>query len=542
VSPRRPKIPTKAELIQLQKLYKTDEKIGERLGGVPAYLVAYWRRKKNVPKHSVPKFSEQEIRNLWERFGDDDRCGLELGISKAAFYNWRRRYNIREKPDFLKLEQLELALPGLKQRSHTVSLFGKQTVSQKILARAADRDKADVGELIIVEPDLVVAHDDAGDVIRRVKDIGVEYVWNPERIVIVLSRCADNSTPATAADHQLVREFVRRQGIQNFYDVHEGSCHQLVVENGHVVPGQLVLGSSRYAGSYGALSAFATDIDATEMATVWAGGKIWLKVPPTIRVDITGRRTRGVYTRDVALCMLRQLGPGRAEYKAIEYYGPAVSHMSISERITLSNASVDLGAKAAACPFEAVTRRYLNPRTAGHYQPVIADKDAVYDEMFQVSIDKLVPQIAGPNTAETIRPVQEVDGLTVQSVIIGGGANGRFDDLRVVSEILRGKRVHNDCRLLIYPSSRSVYIEALKKGLIRMLVEAGAVVMDPSGMLFSDRLSETLAPGERCLATTNCSLFKAVAEHQAELYLCSPATAAASALNARITDPSPYVR
>ena len=541
MSPRK-KIPTKVELIQLQKLYKTDEKIGERLGGVPAYLVAYWRRKKNVPKHSVPKFSESEIRNLWERFGDDDRCGLELGISKAAFYNWRRRYGIREKPAFLKLEQLELALPGLQQRSHAVSLFGKQTVSQKIIARAAGMEKVEVGELVVVEPDAVVVQEDAGEVVRGFKEIGSEYVWNPEKISVSLSRSGDVESAAPAADHQLTREFVRRQSIPAFYDVHEGSCLQLVIENGGVVPGQLVVGSSRYAASFGALSTFATSIDTTEMAAVWASGKIWLKVPPTIRVDIAGRRSRGVYTRDVTLYMLKQMGAGRAEYKAIEYYGSAVSHMSISERITLCNASVDLGAKAAACPFEAVTRRYLNSRTNGNYQPVIADKDAVYDEMFQINIDRLKPQIAGPNSAETIRPVTEVDGLSVNQVIVGTGANGRFDDLRVVADILRGKKVHGECRLLVYPSSRSVYIEALKKGLIRMLVESGAVVMDPGSMMFADRLEQMLAPGERCLATTNCALFDRVAEHKAELYLCSPATAAASALNGRITDPTPYVR
>ncbi|HPC11966.1 MAG TPA: hypothetical protein PK112_07700, partial [candidate division Zixibacteria bacterium] len=163
---RRRKIPTKGELLQLQKLYKTDEKIGERLGGVPAYLVAYWRRKKNVAKHSVPKFSEAEVRNLWERFGDDDRCGLELGISKAAFYNWRRRYGIREKPPFLKLEQLELNLPGLKQRGHAVSLLGKQSAAQKIIAMAAEREKVEVGELVVVQPDVTIAHQDAAAVVR----------------------------------------------------------------------------------------------------------------------------------------------------------------------------------------------------------------------------------------------------------------------------------------------------------------------------------------------------------------------------------------
>lgn len=539
---RRRKIPTKAELLQLQKLYKTDEKIGERLGGVPAYLVAYWRRKKNVAKHSVPKFSEAEIRNLWERFGDDDRCGLELGISKAAFYNWRRRYGIKEKPAFLKLEQLELNLPGLKQRGHTVSLYGKQTVVQKIIAEAADKEKAEVGDLIVVEPDMTVAHQDAAAVVRAFKEIGTEYVWNPAKISIALSRSSDGDGCVSAEDHYLVREFVRRQGIAAFYDVYEGGCHQLVVENGLVSPGQLVLGSDAYATSYGALSAFSAGISPEEMATVWATGRIWLKVPPTIRIDITGRRTRGVYTRDIILYMLSRLGPDRADYAAIEYQGPAISHMSISERVTLCNASADLGAKAAICPFEAVTRRYLNSHGGGHYQAMLSDKDADYLEMFQINIDQLAPQIAGPNTTAEIHAVKDLDSLSVQLVVIGGEANGRFDDLRVVSDILKGKQVHQDCRLMIVPASRSVYLEALKKGLIRIFAEAGAAVADPSAGLHAGHLAEQVAPGERCLATSNTSLFARAGVHGAELYVCSPATAAASALNARITDPTPYVR
>ncbi|HPI33547.1 MAG TPA: aconitase family protein, partial [candidate division Zixibacteria bacterium] len=455
---RRRKIPTKGELLQLQKLYKTDEKIGERLGGVPAYLVAYWRRKKNVAKHSVPKFSEAEVRNLWERFGDDDRCGLELGISKAAFYNWRRRYGIREKPPFLKLEQLELNLPGLKQRGHAVSLLGKQSAAQKIIAMAAEREKVEVGELVVVQPDVTIAHQDAAAVVRAFKEIGTEYVWNPARISVALARCNDSDGCVSAADHRLVREFVRRQGIPKFYDVYEGGCHQLVVEDGLVAPGQLVLGSDVYATSYGALSAFAAAISPAEMATVWATGRIWLRVPPTIRIDVTGRRARGVYTRDVILYLLKRLGPQRADYAAIEYQGPAVSHMSISERVTLCNASADLGAKAAICPFEAVTRRYLNARGGGRYQAMLSDKDAEYVEMFQINIDQLTPQIAGPNSAAEIHAARELDGLSVQMVVIGGGTNGRFDDLRVAADILKGKQVHQDCRVLVVPASRSVYL------------------------------------------------------------------------------------
>ncbi len=541
MSPRR-KIPTKAELIQLQKLYRTDERIGERLGGVPAYLVAYWRRKKNVPRHSLPKFAESEIRNLWERYGDDDKCGLELGISKAAFYSWRRRYGLLEKPAFLKLEQLEFNFPGLKTSSRAASLYGKQTISQKILARAAGREKVQAGELVMVEPDMVMCHDDTSEVIRLFEEIGVEYVWNPNRIVVSLSCCARNSPGNLAATHKTIREFVKRQGIRGFYDIHQGACHQLVLENGGILPGELSLATDRHATSHGALGAFGTGIDVREMAATWATGKVWLRVPETFRIDITGRRPPGVYACDITLSIINRLGPTGAEYRAVEYYGSAVSQMGIGERATLSNLSVEMGAKAAICLYESVTRRYLISRTASDYSAVIADKDAVYEEMFQINIDRLAPQIACPDHPGNIRAVAEIEGLAVHQVVIGTVISGRLGDLRVAADILRGKQVHPDCRMLIVPASRSVYLEALKKGLIRVFVEAGAVVTNPGCSFNFESSRGLLAPGERCLATANWHLRRPVDADCGEVYLCSAATAAASALNAAVTDPTRYGR
>ncbi len=538
----RQKMPTKAELIQLQKLYKTDERIGERLGGVPAYLVAYWRRKKNVPRHSLPKFSESEIRNLWERYGDDDRCGLELGISKAAFYNWRRRYGIREKPPFLRLEQLELNFPGIKTLSHAASLYGKQTMSQKILARAAGKEKVETGELVVIEPDIVTSHDDTGEIIKLFKEIGAEYVWNPTKIVISISRYGTDGTGNLAATHKSIREFVRRQGVKSFFDIQQGVCHQMVIEQGSILPGQLELGTDRRTTSYGAVGAFATGIDPREMAAVWASGKMWLRVPRTLRVDIIGRRPRGVYAADIALSIIKQLGTKGATYKAIEYYGSAVTQMSISERASLAGLSVETGAKAAILPFESVTRRYLTGRAASSYAPVMADKDAEYEDIFQTNIDRLIPQVAGPGCFEQVRAAAELEGLSVNQVIIGAGTGGRYDNLRTVAEILKGNQVHPDCRMFIVPASRSVYLEALKKGLIRVFIEAGAVVMDPGCRVHPGDCQGLLAPGERCLVTASGENPETTGSNKREVYACSAATAAASALNAAITEPTRYGR
>lgn len=542
MSPRK-KMPTKTELIRLQKLYKTDEKIGERLGGVPGYLVAYWRRKKNVPKHSLPKFSEKEIRDLWERFGDDDKCGLELGISKAAFYNWRRRYGIREKPAFLKLEQLELNFPGIKVHPASNSLYGKKTLSQKILARAAQMERVEVGQTVEVEPDLVVSHGNAGRVIDSFRKHGAELVWNPNKIAIALANCfSDDAVDNLPETYAKIREFVKRQGIKAFYDVTEGSCHQVTLEKGQVLPGQVVMGTDQYAATYGCLSAAAGFIDTEQAAAIWAGGKLSVPIPPTIRIDINGRRARGVYSRDIAHSVMRQLAAVDVKDKAIEYYGSVVSRMTISERFTLTNLTVDTGASSAICSFDSTTRRYLTGRTGAHYTPIIADKNAEYDQIYQINIDNLSPQLASPGSNTDIKPVTESEGLAVSLIILGTSSNGRFDDLRIAAEILKGKQVSRNCRLLVYPASRSVYLEALKKGLVRVLVEAGAVVTYPGYWDCAGMGERMVAKGERVLTTANYRLVNHVDIDQAEVYLCSPATAAASALNGSITDPTRYAK
>jgi 3-isopropylmalate/(R)-2-methylmalate dehydratase large subunit len=541
VSPRR-KIPTKIELLQLQKIYKTDERIGEYLGGVPPYLVAYWRRKKNVPRHSVPKFSEKEIRDLWERFGDDDKCGLELSISKAAFYNWRRRYGIREKPAFLKLEQLELAFPGVQTSRQADTLYGKQTVVQKILARAAGTEKVAVGEAIRIEPDLVVVTGNAGAIIKKFRQFGSEYVWNPNKIVVSPAAC---STPVETDNHmsyKAIRDFVRRQGIRAFYDFRDGFSHQVVIEKAHVLPGQIALASDGHATSLGCLGNIAGSIDPDQAAHAWAKGEVELTVPPSMRIEINGRRSRGVYTKDIVLTIIKQLKAEGAAGKAVEFAGAVVSHMSISERFTLADLAMDMGARLATTPFDSITRRYLTEHPGRDYVPVTGDRDAVYDGMYQINIDQLVPQVAGPDRVDNVKAAAELEGLAIHQVVLGTCSNGRFDDLRIAAEILKGKHVHADCRLLVLPASRAVFLEGLKKGLIRVLVEAGAVIMNPGCTLCFGGGSELFSQGLRTLATSDGSFMRAKGEALSEVYLCSPATAAASAINAAITDPTRYLK
>ena len=537
----RRKIPAKSELLQLQKLYKTDEKIGERLGGVPAYLIAYWRRKKGIPKYSLPKFSENEVRNLWERFGDDEKSGLELGISKAAFYNWRRRYGIKEKPAFLKLEQLELNFPGSRSSEYINNLYGKRTVAQKIIAVAASESRVEVGDELTVEPHLVTVHDATGEILRRFKAEGSEFVFNPNKIALQLGNCCPE-TDHSATNHAAYREFARRQGIKNFFDLREGVCHQVLVERGLVLPGQLVMGATPLAAACGSMGALATAISNEQMVPLWSTGKATIKVPGTIRINITGRRHRGVYAKDIVLWINRELGGNTALGKVIEFGGSVITQMSVSERYTLTSMAVDKGATAAVCSYDATTRRYLTGRSMTTYKPVIADRDAEYDEMYQISIDQLLPQVRFPGVKGEIKPVAEAEGTAVNQVVIGTCSSGRFDDLRVTADIFKGKQVHADCRVMIFPGSRAVYLEALKKGLIRVFVEAGAMVMSPGSEPFGTTATGKLAEGEKCLATTTATLNDSLGMSEAEIYLCSPATAAASALSGTLTEPSRFLR
>jgi 3-isopropylmalate/(R)-2-methylmalate dehydratase large subunit len=519
---KRRKIPTKIELQQLQKLYKTDERIGDRLGGVPAYLVAYWRRKRNIAKYSLPKFSENEVRTLWERYGDDEKSGLELGISKAAFYNWRRRYGIREKPAFLKLEQLELNFPGSKQPAHAGSLYGKRSVAQKVFARAANLEKVEVGEVVELEPDLVIAPDAADVVIEAFREYGAEYVWNPSKVVLTvgLSGGDNRADPATA--HKLVREFARRQNIKTFYDLREGGCHQLILERGLLRPGQLALGNDRRVSAMGCLSALAMAVDTDSIAGIWLNGVFSTTVPGTIRGNVTGRRPRGAYAFDVALSMAKQLGGRAADSRVLEFAGSAISQMTIGERFTLSSLARASGAVSVYCAYDATVRRYLTGRTVSRYQPVVPDNAAEYAELYQVNIERLTPLMARKvGDCADVRPVAEFEETPVHQVILGSGTAGRFEDLRVAADILKGKQVHEDTRLVIIPGSRQVYLEALKKGLIRVFAEAGAIIMNPGGCDTFPASELYLAEGEFCLTTCNSEI--TADKPNRDVFLCSPA-------------------
>jgi len=541
------KIPRKEELLGLQAQYRTDKRIGEALGGVPEYLVAYWRRKKGIGRYSFAKYSKEQIKDLWERYGNDKKAGLELGISKSGFYKWRKKYNLLEKPKVLKFQQLELTLARQADISKSTSILikqgaGKLTIACKLLAKKAEFAQVQVGEIVNVEPDLAMSHDNAGLVIKQFKQIGQSRVWNPDGIVIPLDHRAPAESEKTATAHKSIRKFVKEQKIKKFYDIKEGICHQVVIEKAHILPGELAVGTDSHTTSYGCLGALSTGIGATEMAAVWATGKIWLKVPESIRIIIQRQMPRGVYAKDVILYIIGQLSVQGASYKSVEYYGDTVAKMSVSERFVLCNLSMEMGAKFAVVPFDKVTRKYLSGITSRRYEPIFSDREAIFGKEYEFEVSGLEPQIACPHNVDNVKPISEVKGIKVDQVVLGSCTNGRLDDLGVAAKILKGKKVHPEIRMLVLPATRTIYSQAMKKGYLKTFLDSGAVILNPGCGPCLGAHQGILAAGERCLATTNRNFKGRMGSPESEVYLASPAVAAATAIKGEIADPRDFLK
>jgi 3-isopropylmalate/(R)-2-methylmalate dehydratase large subunit len=541
------KIPRKEELLKLQAQYKTDKKIGEALGEVPEYLVAYWRRKKNIGRYSLPKYSRERIKDLWETYGSDEKAGAELGISKSGFYKWRKTYNLMDKPRALKFQQLEFMLAGQTDPAMPAGILaaatsGTQTIAQKLLAKKAGKPQTQVGEIVNAEPDLAMSHDNAGLVIKQFRQIGKDKVWNRRNIVIPLDHRAPAESEKTATAHKSIREFVKEQRIDDFYDIREGICHQVIIEKGHILPGELAVGTDSHTTSYGCLGALSTGIGATEMAAVWATGQIWLKVPESVRIVIRGQMPKGVYAKDVILHIIGELTVEGASYKSVEYYGDAVARMSISERFTLCNLSMEMGAKFAVVPFDRVTRKYLSGITDRRFEPIFSDRNAVFEKEYEFEVSRLEPQVACPHNVDNVKPVSEVKGTRIDQVVLGSCTNGRLDDLEVAAKMLKGKKVHPDLRMLVLPATRTIYSEAMRKGFLKIFLEAGAVILNPGCGPCLGAHQGILAAGERCLATTNRNFKGRMGSPESEVYLASPAVAAATAIRGEIADPRRFVK
>ena len=415
------------------------------------------------------------------------------------------------------------------------------TIAEKILARASGRPTVVPDQIVEARPDFTYSHDYAAFAIDAFDRMGATQVIGADRIAV----CFDHGTPADnvrdANNHQKVREFVHKHRFAAFFDGGVGIAHQVMVEKGFVVPGSLVVCSDSHTPSGGSVGALAIGIGETEMGFLWALGKLWLKVPKTMRIELSGRLASGVYAKDIILQMIAKLGVLGALYQVMEYHGDASHRLSISERFTLCNMAAELGAKGGIFPYDEVTEKHIEGRARFAFEPVLPDPGAEYSAVHTLDLSSLEPMVALPGREDRGVPVSEVSGKKVQQIFIGSCTNARADDLAIVAGILRGRKVHPDVRLMIVPASRDVAIEATRNGDLITLMEAGATILPSGCAVCAGTHQGVLADGEVCLSTSNRNMPGRMGNNHAEIMLCSPATAAASALTGVVTDVRPLL-
>lgn len=411
------------------------------------------------------------------------------------------------------------------------------TISEEILGRAAGK-KASAGDFVIADIDYAMSHDGTSVMaVKAFREMGVRNVWDPGRIVIPFDHLVPANNETTALLQKDIRDWAAAMGIKHLYDVGEGICHQVMAEKGFTQPGMLIVGADSHSCTYGAFGAFATGVGATDMAEIYSSGKLWFRVPETIRVDVIGMIPKGTYAKDIILRIIKEIGTDGANYKAVEFYGEAIESLSMAGRMTVCNMAIEMGAKAGIIAPDHKTDAYLKAIGITGYKPAYA-ANANYCDNISIDIKALSPQVACPTDVDNVRDIEEVEGTHVDQVLIGSCTNGRMEDLSIAASILKGKQVK--CRTLVIPASRMVMIEAVESDVISTLLKAGATICNPGcGPCLGGHLG-VLAEGEACMSTTNRN-FKGRMGKGADVYLGSPATAAATALNGKITDPRRYL-
>jgi len=422
------------------------------------------------------------------------------------------------------------------------------TVVEKILARAAGRGAVKAGDVLEPKVDLAMSHENAALVINQFEAIhegtGIEAKpWDPSRIAIIFDHRVPAESPKTATNHKKIRGFVAKHGIAKFHDIRGdvgGICHQILPEYGYVRPGFVVVGTDSHTTSHGALGAFSFGVGATEMASAWTlGYAVNIEVPPTIKVVVSGEFPPMVGPKDLILHLIGVLTAQGANFRVLEYHGETIRKMTTSGRLAVCNMSVEAGATSGIVPADAETMRYLREEAGvtDAITPVTPDPDAVYERVVEIDVSALAPQIACPHTVDNVKPIMEVAGKRIHQIVIGSCTNGRLDDLAIAAEILKGKKVAEGTRMLVFPASGKIFGQALDRGYIHEFMRAGAVVMNSGCGPCLGVHEGALGDDEVALSTTNRNFKGRMGNPKSEVYLCSPAVAAASAITGVITDP-----
>lgn len=408
------------------------------------------------------------------------------------------------------------------------------TFSEKVLGAKA-------GEVVTVSPDFILSHDNTAAISQKFAQLGVDKVKCPDKIIIILDHVVPASTEKYAQNHKIIREFVEKQGISNFFDIHNGICHQVLSESGFAMPGKLILGADSHTTSYGAFGAFSAGIGRSEVASVWATDEIWLRVPDTIKIEMKGSFAKGTFAKDAILKIIGEQGADRANYKALEFCGSAVKDLTLASRLVFANMAAEMGAKNGYFAPDSRAMDFLRQHARADFKPVFSDPDAEYEAVLKYDLSILEPQVACPHTVDNVKPITEVEGLKFHQGLIGTCTNGRFEDLKVAADILRDKKIHPAVRVLILPASRKEFLKALRKGIIEVLADAGCVIINSGCGPCLGAHQGILAPGEIALSTANRNFQGRMGSRDSKIFLASPATVAASAIAGEITDPRKYL-
>jgi len=413
------------------------------------------------------------------------------------------------------------------------------TMAEKILAAHCGRDAVSAGEFVNVRVDVVLANDITAPIsIREFRRLGRDEVFDKDAVIMVPDHFTPNKDIKSAEQAKVLRDFVREQGLTKYREVGEaGIEHALLPEQGWVLPGDVVVGADSHTCTYGALGAFATGMGSTDIAVAMAMGEIWMKVPPTIRVNLRGAFPRWVGGKDVILRLIGDLGVDGALYQALEFGGEAAGRLNMDNRLTVSNMAIEAGGKAGLFEVDETTLDYVRPRAEREYTVYEADRGASYTRIIEYDVADMEPQVAFPHLPSNVRPLSRADKLPIDQVVIGSCTNGRLSDLRMAAEILRGRKVAPYVRCIVIPGTQTIYLDALREGLMETFIEAGAAVSTPTcGPCLGGHMG-ILAAGERCVSTTNRNFVGRMGSPQSEVYLTGPAVAAASAVLGRIGGP-----
>jgi len=413
----------------------------------------------------------------------------------------------------------------------------KMSMAEKILSRASGKDKVSAGEYVVADIDKAISHEAFAAVYLNLLSVNIDKIHDPDKVIVVLDHYVPAPTQRAASIHQLVKDGVAKYGIKNFYAENYGIAHQVMVEQGHVSSGDLIVGSDSHTCTYGALGAAACGIGVTELTYALATEKLWFRVPETIRFLLTGNLDFPIASKDIILKIAGEFSTDIAQYKSIEFTGPLANELSIASRMTMSNMAVEIGAKFGFFTPDEKTFQYTGRPPACDIESLYPDEDTKISEVYEIDVSNMEPQVALPHSVGNVKPVTQVENIEIQQAVLGSCTNGRLEDLQIAAKLIKGRKVHPGTRLLVIPASWKIYRSALDDGTLQTLIDAGGIVLNSGcGPCFGGHMG-ILANGEKCISSTNRNFKGRMGNNEAEIYLSSPATVVASAIHGQITDP-----